>query len=393
MTTGSPGRNVRSVPVLGPLRSARVSPPTRQSLLRGVLFYRWATWVWVALVYMIEVVQRNVLDTKDDVIAQPAAGFVLVLAIAALNLYLTVLYREDPDRLVSPIPVFTEIGVATVAIMADVWVYGFPDHAQSIPSVWVVAAVLAVGIAAGQRAAVATGFGLGLARYVGWMPYAQDGFFSLQRMASWVLLVVAGWSAGYFLERLSAADRSISAYRAREEVARTLHDGVLQTLAVIQRRSDDDELIDLARVQELELRDYLFGGPEVEANLGAGLRSAARTAEQRHGIRVDVIVAPDLPSGDQEMIRAVCGAVGEALNNAAKHGRAEKATVYAEPYDETPGRQVFISVKDNGAGFDETTMTEGQGVSGSIRGRIIEVGGAVEIDGRPGRGAEIRLWV
>jgi signal transduction histidine kinase len=50
-------------------------------------------------------------------------------------------------------------------------------------------------------------------------------------------------------------------------------------------------------------------------------------------------------------------------------------------------------VKDNGSGFDETTVAEGQGMSGSIRGRIIEAGGTVEIDGRPGRGAEIRLWL
>lgn len=395
MTERSTDGDLRAIPLLGPLRSARVSPPTRQSLLRGVLFYRWATWAWVLLVYVLEVVQRNVLDTKDDVVAQPAAGFVLVLAVAGLNLYLTGLYRQDPDRLLKPIPVFLEIAVATVTLLADVWVYGFPDHAQSIPSVWVVAVVFAVGIAAGQRAALATGFGLGLARYVGWLPYAPDGqgYFSLQRIASWVLLIVAGWSAGYLLQRLTAADRSISAYRAREEVGRTLHDGVLQTLAVIQRRSDDEELVDLARVQELELREYLFGGTEVEADLGAGLRAAARTAEQRHGIRVDVIAAPDLPDGDEPTIRAVCGAVSEALNNASKHGRAEKATVYAEPADETPGRTVFVSVKDNGSGFDETTVAEGQGVSSSIRGRIIEAGGTVEIDGRPGRGAEIRLWV
>ena len=349
--------------------------------------------MWVLLVYVLEVVQRNVLDTKDDVVEQPAAGFVLVLAIAGLNLYLTVLYRQDPDQLLKPRPVFLEIALATVTLLADVWVYGFPDHAQSIPSVWVVAVVFAVGIAAGQRAAIATGFGLGLARYVGWLPYAPEGYFSLQRLASWVLLVVAGWSAGYLLQRLSAADRSISAYRAREEVGRTLHDGVLQTLAVIQRRSDDEELVDLARVQELELREYLFGGTAVEADLGAGLRAVARTAEQRHGIRVDVITAPDLPDGDEAMIRAACGAVGEALTNASKHGRAEKATVYAEPADDIPQRTVFVSVKDNGSGFDETSVTEGQGVSGSIRGRIIEAGGTVEIDGRPGRGAEIRLWL
>ncbi|MEM7272904.1 MAG: ATP-binding protein [Actinomycetota bacterium] len=376
---------------MAPFRSARVSPPTRQSLLRGVLFYRWATAVWVVLVFALEVIQRNVLELKDDRVARPVVGALLIGALLGTNLVLTRFYRRDPDRLIRPGPVLAEIGVATTLLLTDVWVYGFPDHAQSVPSVWVVAAVFAVAIAGGRRAALATGFGMGLARYVGWLPYAEDdGIFSLTRIASWVLLVVAGWTAGYLLTRLEAADRSISAYRAREEVARTLHDGVLQTLAVIQRRSDDQQLVELARTQELELREYLFAGAPTDADLASALRAAARTAEERLGLRVDVVCAPDLPAGDDRSVAAVRGAVAEALNNAAKHGHAERVTIYAEPGDDD---EVFVSVKDDGAGFDAGAVAEGRGLAGSIRGRIIEAGGRVEIDGRPGRGAEVRLWV
>jgi signal transduction histidine kinase len=32
------------------------------------------------------------------------------------------------------------------------------------------------------------------------------------------------------------------------------------------------------------------------------------------------------------------------------------------------------------------------GLSRSIRGRLAEVGGRVEVDARPGRGTEVRLW-
>ena len=53
---------------------------------------------------------------------------------------------------------------------------------------------------------------------------------------------------------------------------------------------------------------------------------------------------------------------------------------------------VFVSVKDDGSGFDPSTPIEGTGITGLIRGRLAEVGGRVEIEGRPGSGTEVRLW-
>jgi signal transduction histidine kinase len=379
----------------GWFRPARISPPTRQGLLRGIMGYRWLTLGWAVAVFAGEVLRRNVGRDAPPV-AHPVVGAVLLGLVVALNLRLTVLYRRDPDRLVTPAPVLTELFLMAGLLLADVWVYGTPAHAQSLPSVAVVAGILAAAMGAGLRPAVVAGFGLGLARYVGWLPYADDegGLLSVGRLASWVLLVVAGWTAGYILRKLDAADRSIATYRAREEVARTLHDGVLQTLAAIQRRSDDAELVDLARNQELELREYLFGSATAEADdLAGALRATARRAEERHDLRVEVVCAPDLPVGDDRRNAAVCGAVGEALTNAVKHGRAERATVYAEPRDDEGPGGVFVSVKDDGAGFDAAAVREGHGMGRSIRGRIAEVGGRVEVDGRPGRGAEIRMWL
>lgn len=379
----------RTEPRLGRLTAARISPPTRRSLLKGLLAYRWLTIAWAGGVYAWEVVTRRSSDTLDDV-AHPLVGFLLVGAAVALTGALTMLYRTDPDRLLSPVPVLSEIAVGTVMLLADGWVFGGIDHHQTLPSVWVVGAVASVAIAGGRRAAVVTGAGMGLARYVGLLPFGGVSESTFRGLSTVVLLAVSGWVLGYLLRRLAEADRSISAYRAREEVARTLHDGVLQTLAVIQRRSQDDELVSLARGQELELREYLFGSPSTEADLASGLREAARRAEQRYGLRVQVVVAPDLPAGTDAVIQRVTAAVGEALTNAAKHGEAEGATIYAEPGDDG---SIFVSVKDDGIGFDPETVSEGEGLRRSIRGRVAEVGGRVEIDGRPGRGTEIRMYL
>ena len=52
-----------------------------------------------------------------------------------------------------------------------------------------------------------------------------------------------------------------------------------------------------------------------------------------------------------------------------------------------------MSVRDDGAGFDPATHPEGIGLGRSIRGRLDEVGGVVEVVSRPGHGAEVRLTV
>lgn len=390
------------------LSAARVSPPTRRSLLKGLLAFRWLTVAWAVAVYAgVQLTRRG----EADAVAHPLAGYALVAAAVAFTAGLSLAYRRHPERLVQPTVVLAEIGLGTAMLLADNWVHGSIDHPNTLPSVWVVGAVGAVAVAGGRRAAVVTGAGMGLARLVGLLPYASWGRALFTGASTVILLSLSGWVMGYLLHRLAEADRSISAYRAREEVARTLHDGVLQTLAVIQRRSADAELVTLARSQERELRDYLFGSPASAAgpgfgpgagtgsggapadaqDLATGLRAAARRAEERYGLLVQVVLAPDLPrSAADGVAPRVAAAVGEALTNAVKHGSAAKATVYAEPTD---SGGLFVSVKDDGTGFDPATTTEGQGLTRSIRGRMAEVGGRVEIDSRPGRGAEIRLYL
>jgi signal transduction histidine kinase len=176
-------------------------------------------------------------------------------------------------------------------------------------------------------------------------------------------------------------------------VARTLHDGVLQTLAVVERRAADPALARLAREQERELREYLFGVTARGAaatGLGPALRTAAARFEDNFGGRADVIVADDLGTVGDDLCTALAGAVGEALTNAGKHGHAARVTVYVEPDD---GGGLFCSVKDDGSGFDPSSVREGVGLTRSIRGRVDEVGGRVEITSRPGAGTEVRLWL
>jgi signal transduction histidine kinase len=77
------------------------------------------------------------------------------------------------------------------------------------------------------------------------------------------------------------------------------------------------------------------------------------------------------------------------LTNAGKHGDARRVVVFAD--DENGG--VFCSVKDDGVGFDPATVAEGIGLSRSVRGRVEETGGRVEVVSAVGQGTEVRLWL
>src|SRR6185436_21076186 len=99
------------------------------------------------------------------------------------------------------------------------------------------------------------------------------------------------------------------------DLARNLHDGVLQTLAIVQRRSTDTDLVRLAREQDRDLRNFLFGDGRLggaDGDLGTALRTVAARFEDTYGIRAEVLVPFDLPPLDPDQVDAITRAVGEA---------------------------------------------------------------------------------
>ena len=122
------------------------------------------------------------------------------------------------------------------------------------------------------------------------------------------------------------------------EVAAHLHDSVLQTLTLMQKRADDPrEVAALARRQERELRDWLAGGGRSD-NGERSLRVRARARlpkqiEDDHRVAIEVVVVGDCEL--DERAEAVLGAAREALLNAAKHaGDSGPIRVYAEIDDD-----------------------------------------------------------
>lgn len=176
----------------------------------------------------------------------------------------------------------------------------------------------------------------------------------------------------------------------KAEIAAHLHDGVLQTLALIQRRSDDPrEVSALARRQERELRTWLHGGaPANAASLSGLLKAELADIEDASGIRVELVCVGDVALDDQT--RSLAAAAREAASNAARHAGVERVDVYVEVEDD----QVSAFVRDRGQGFDPSTVpADRRGVAESIMGRMQRAGGDATIRSRPGEGTEVRVRV
>lgn len=173
----------------------------------------------------------------------------------------------------------------------------------------------------------------------------------------------------------------------RADVAAHLHDSVLQTLALVQKNAADPQTVaTLARRQERELREWLYGRTDAPATLASGVREIAADVENHHRVPVEVVTVGDAPDGAR--VRALLAATREAVVNAAKHSGADRVDVYTE---RTPvGMEVFV--RDRGAGFDPATVADDRrGISDSITARMERHGGTASIHSTPGDGTEVVL--
>jgi len=174
----------------------------------------------------------------------------------------------------------------------------------------------------------------------------------------------------------------------RADLAAHLHDSVLQTLALIQRHSDEPrEVARLARGQERELRTWLYRPEDrEESKFAAALEAVAGEVEDAYVVQVESVVVGDAEVDDR--LGAVVQATREALVNAAKHAGVGTISLYAE----VEPAEVTVFVRDRGAGFDPELVDEDRhGVRGSIVGRMERHGGEATIRSTVGAGTEVEL--
>lgn len=324
---------------------------------------------------------------RRDNFVNPTLGVVVVVAMAAWTVAMWLAYRSARRR---TWPLLVADLVVTMAILASSPLLKGAGFSATVPGFWVMSALMAWAVMRGWRGGLVAGVLIAGTDLV----IRQD--IGQGNLGNVFLLLIGGPIVGYLAESLQrmaaerdAAEREAAAERERARLARAVHDGVLQVLAMVERRGTEagGELAELGRLageQEVALRSLIRAqdktpatAPGVIADLGAALQAMETMASPRVSV-----AAPREPVRlPAEVVDEVAAAVGQCLSNVRHHVAPEAA---AWVLVEDLGDRVVVCVRDEGPGIPEGRLEAAQaegrlGVAASIRGRIAEVGGTAEL--------------
>jgi len=309
-----------------------------------------------------------------------------------------------------------ELALACVAILStrlvdtpEVIVSG----ARTLPGLWPAAAVVGWAVLRGWRAGMLAAFLVGVADLLE-VGVATQTALDTSTVNNIVILVLLGGCVGYCADlsrdghaALSEALRVQAEVRERDRLARTVHDGVLQTLSFIHRRGIDlggeaGELATLAADQERALRALVSKVPGSPAPGESQLTTAVgglvdlRSVLGRYADRAVNVIPPAGPVlMAVPVAEELAAAVSAALDNVRCHAGAD---AQAWILIEDKGRDVTVTIRDNGVGVPEGRLAQAavsgrMGMTDSIVGRMDDLGGTATFESRAGAGTCLELTV
>lgn len=340
-------------------------------------------------------------NMDHPVVGWAVLGFLAVWTLVALAAYSSPRMRRWP-LLVGDLAV----AVSTIAISP--LIKGEAMRA-TLPGFWVSGVVFAWALAWKSRggfvaALVVATADIGTRLALGFSQGADLAHAITQtNYANVFLLLIGGPVVGFLAALLvnttrdrALAERAAAAQAERARLSRAVHDGVLQVLALVQRKGAElggefGELGRLAGEQEAALRALVQGdhgpvGDTSRSDLVAAL--AALSARQSPHVQCTSTGASiEMPAA---RVNEVVAVVNACLDNVAAHvGADANAWIYVED----SAQMVTISVRDEGNGIPDGRLEEAQragrlGVVHSIKGRIADLGGEARLTSGPGIGTE-----
>ena len=211
------------------------------------------------------------------------------------------------------------------------------------------------------------------------------------------------------LARYATTLEQLATSRERNRLARELHDTLAHTLSGVAVQLEAARALwngDPEGAQDMVIRSLaatrdglrearraiqsLRASPLQDLGLSLAVRNLAASAAARAGLSLSLQV-PDL-LGDLTPVveQGVYRIAGEALENVVRHAAARQVTVRLECDD---GR-LMLTVADDGSGFDanKPVAEDRYGLRG-MRERAGMIGGAFDVESRPGVGTTVRLAV
>lgn len=200
----------------------------------------------------------------------------------------------------------------------------------------------------------------------------------------------------------------------RERMARDLHDNLGQIMGFINMQAQGirqelknegietasdkiDRLVDVTQSAHLELREFIRSIRN-QASLGIDLVTAInigiRNFREQTGIKVIHNVSGAAESEDirPDIKINILNIVKEALNNIAKHAKANNVKVVLKISSE----KIYVLIEDDGEGFDITGSNSTNKAKFGLdimRERAAEIGGRLSIDSFPETGTRVILHV
>jgi signal transduction histidine kinase len=212
------------------------------------------------------------------------------------------------------------------------------------------------------------------------------------RLLSYAVLLVGVWRA----IRSAEFGRAVADERAR--VAREIHDGLAQYLfalsthaVMLENGAPVAEMLPklkeatAAAQQEARFAVLALSSAGGTAPFDAALHRYVEFLTADGALAVDLEIEPAIRLAPDEQIE-VFRIVQEGLGNVRKHANARTAQVrIGERYG-----QRYVSVVDDGNGFDGETRPAGQGLK-NIRARAESIEGGVTLRTRPGGGTALEV--
>ncbi len=336
----------------------------------------------LAVLRFVVLIHAVVLNAVRNNFDHPALGWVCVGIMVVATVALTIVYAAPERRM--PVVLLLDLALAVGLLLATPVVKGEWFNA-TIPGYWIVGALLAWAIRFGWTGGTAAGVVLGAVDLLIRSDLSQKNWGNV------FLILLGGSMVGFLCESLKSmaaerdlAQREAAAGAERARLARAVHDGMLQVLALVQRQGG--ELGRAAGEQEAALRTLIRSqdavGSTMPANGGGTTDLAAALGALGRRPRTEIA----LPAGVVELppptVAELVAAVRACLDNVDRHvGTDAPAWVLVEDL----GDHVEVTVRDEGPGIPsgrlEAAENDGRlGVVESIRGRIRDLAGTATLD-------------